>query len=110
MSSDSSESASGEESDYYGKDSAEEDDDDLSYSSSSSEENESENIEEDTIVCDISENYAPSGVESDDDSGKCCHWSKLRDSVPGAIKAVPGTPEQENHHKDSQTITTRWSC
>ena len=66
----------------------------MSYSSSSSEENESEDIEKDTIVCDISENYAPSGVESDHNSGKCCHWSKQRDSVPDAIKAVPGAPEQ----------------
>ena len=55
-------------------DSAEEDDDDLSYGSSSSEENESEDIEEDTIVWNIPEDYTPSGVESDDDSGKCCHW------------------------------------
>ena len=65
---DSSESAGGEESDYYGWNSAEEDDDDLSDSSSSSEENKSEDIEKDTIVWDIPEDYAPSGVESDDDS------------------------------------------
>ena len=65
---DSSESAGGEESDYYGWDSAEEDDDDLSDSSSSSEENKSENIEKDTIVWDIPKDYAPSGVESDNDS------------------------------------------
>ena len=83
MNSDGSESASSEESDH-----------DLSYSSNSSEENETEDIEEDTLVRDIPKDYAPSGVESDDDSGKCCHWSKQRDSVPGAIKALPGTPEQ----------------
>ena len=94
MNSDISESANGEGSDYYEWDSAEENDDDLSYSSNSSEVNETENIEEDTLVRDIPKDYAPSGAESDDDYGKCCHWSKQRDSVPGVIKAVPGTPEQ----------------
>ena len=71
MNSDISESANGEESDYYEWDSAEENDDDLSYSSNSSEENETENIEEDTLVRDIPKDYAPSGAESDDDYGKC---------------------------------------
>ena len=94
MNSDISESASGEESDCYEWDSAEENDDDLSYSSNSSEENETEDIEEDTLFRDIPKDYAPSGVESDDDSGKGCHWSKQCDSVPGVIEAVPDTPEQ----------------
>ena len=66
----------------------------MSYSSNSSEYNETKDIEEDTLARDIPKDYAASGVESDDDSGKCCHWSKQRDSVPGAIKSVPGTPEQ----------------
>ena len=101
MNSDISESTSGEESDCYEWDSAEENDDDLLYSSNSGEENETEDIEEDTLVRDIPEDYAPSGVESDDDSGKCCHWSKQRGSVPGAIKTVSGTPEQRKH---SQTF------
>ena len=59
----------------------------------------SQKIEEDTIVWNIPEDYALSGVESDDDSVKCWHWSKQCDPAPGVIKAVSVMLE---HGKPSQ--------
>ena len=90
-------------SDGSGSASSEELNDDLSYSSNSSEENETEDIEEDTLVRDIPEDYAPSGVESGGESGvesgvimtlESVATGQNNVTVPGAIKAVQGTPEQ----------------
>ena len=48
-------------------DSLEPDDDDFSYSETSSLE------ESDNDMVDIPDDYSPEGVDSDDDSGNCCH-------------------------------------
>ena len=55
-------------------DSLESDDDDFSYSETSSSE------ESDNDMVDIPDDYSPGGVDSDDDSGNCCHWSRTQNN------------------------------
>ena len=55
-------------------DSLESDDDDFSYSETSSSE------ESDNDMVDIPDDYSPEGVDSDDDSGNCCHWSRTQNN------------------------------
>ena len=57
-------------------------------------ENDSEDQDRDGNVRDISNDYAPTGVESDDGEGSCCHWSTRRRFAPGAIQPVSqSTPD-----------------
>ena len=55
-------------------DSLESDDDDFSYSETSSSE------ESDNDMVDIPDDYSPEGVDSDDDSDNCCHWSRTQNN------------------------------
>ena len=55
-------------------DSLESDDDHFSYSETSSSE------ESDNDMVDIPDDYSPEGVDSDDDSGNCCHWSRTQNN------------------------------
>ena len=73
-------------------DSDEEDDNDFSYETTNGEndtdadadlETDSENQDRDGNLRDISDEYAPTGVESGDDPGSCCHWSTSRRFIPG---------------------------
>ena len=58
--------------DDFSYDSLESDDDDFSYSETSSSE------ESVNAVVDIPDDYSPEGVDSDDDSGNCCHWCRTQ--------------------------------
>ena len=55
-------------------DSLESDDGDFSYSETSSLE------ESDNDMIDIPDDYSPEGVDSDDDSDNCCHWSRTQNN------------------------------
>ena len=63
-------------------------------------ETDSENQDRDRNVQDISDDYAPTGGESDDDVGSWCHWSTHGRFAPGTIQ--PASQSTSDHAKLAQ--------